>query len=235
MNQQIQTSFNNTLQNQTLYINYAINNVLLNVNTILPAVITAIDGLRCSVQTIINTLVVNQPSPPPITITNVPIAQYIGGNAGFIVDYQTGDVVLVGCIQRDISSIKDIWSQSNPASARKFSLSDAIVLFKLSNTLPTSFVRVTDNAIDITASAAQPITITTQGNVIINAGTATINATTADINASAINLGSGASNSVLIGGVPVTATITGVQSGSDTVTTTFQASAGGSSSVKATP
>lgn len=206
----IQTNFNNTLQNENNYINYAVNNVMLNMNTFLPAVITQISGLRCTVQTIINTIATNQPTPPPSIIANVPIGQLIGGTAGITIHYQVGDVVLCGAIQRDISSIKNSWSQANPASNRKFSLSDVIVLFKLSNSLPATFIDISAGTINITTTAGG----------------------TVNVNADHVNLGNGAANAVLLEGVNLTIDITGVQPGTGVTGVTAQVTAGGSSNVK---
>lgn len=215
MTQLTQNTFTNVNQNENLYINYAINNVLLNLNTFMPAQITAIDGLRCTVQTIINTIAVNQTSPAPMQVANVPICQLIGGDSGIIIEYQVGDVVLCGAIQRDISAIKDTWQQANPPSARKFSISDVVVLFKLSNSLPTNFVEITSGGINITAPGL-PVNI---------------NSDTANINANTVNLGTGAANSVLLEGVSMNVTIAGVQAGGG-VSTTMTVASGGSSKVK---
>lgn len=225
--QQNQTTFNNSLQNETLYINYCINNMLLNMYTMLPAQITAINGLLCTVQLIINTVGLNQPTPPPISVANVPICQLIGGSSGIIIEYQIGDVVLCGAIQRDISSIKNTWQQANPASQRKFSLSDIVVMFKLSNSLPTNFVKITDSGIEITAPDL-PITVNGKNITVNDTGTTTLNA-------DSVLLGTAATNSILLQGVEMTATIAGVQPGGGVSDVSITITAGGSSQVQATP
>lgn len=218
MTKQNQNTFNNSQQEDTQYINYAINNVLLNLTTLLPAQITAIDGLRCTVQPIINIVGLNQPAPSPTVVENVPLCQLIGGNSGIIIQYKVGDVVLCGAIQRDISSIKQSWSQANPASNRKFRLSDVVVLFKLSNTLPNNFVRVTDSGIDIKTSGGQPINVTTSGTVTVDAGS--------------IILGAGATSQLLGQGMALTANIAGVQAGMGVTGVALTVTAGGSSIAK---
>lgn len=175
-----QNTFNNTMTNESLFINYMINNTLLKLNTIFPAKITAISGLRATVETIINPTAVNQASPPPLSITDVPIMQLRGGNAGVITEYKVGDVVMCGAVQRDISGIKKFWTRGNPSSLRKFSYSDTVILFYAGNDLPSVFVKITDNGIDITAS----------GKVV------NVNAATVNINAN-VNLGGSGGAKVL--------------------------------------
>ncbi len=220
-----QTTFNNLQMNDTIYINSAINNTLLNINTIFPAQITAIDGLRCTISPIINLIATNQPSPRPSIISNVPLCQLMGGSSGVIIQYQIGDIVLCGAIQRDVSTIKTNWQTANPASARKFSLSDTVVLFALKNSLPTNFVKITDAGIDITASGL-PITVNGENVTVNDSGTTYVNAPN-------VKLGAGAANKLLLEGVPLTAAITGVQSGGGVAGVTITVSSGGSSTVKA--
>jgi|GEM_PF-4435080 hypothetical protein len=216
-NQLTQNTFNNTLDNETQYINYALNNALLNLNTIFPARVTAINGLYATIQPTINVTATNQASPLPASLTNVPIGYIIGGSSGIEIELQIGDIVLCGAIMRDVSNIKSNWAkQSNPGSARKFSISDAIILMGLRNTLPTNKIKITDEGIEITATGL-PISI---------------NGTPIEINSDDVRLGNSATSKALGENMTITATITGVMAGSDTVTTTFIANAGGSSKVK---
>lgn len=179
---QVKNTFTNLNQNDIYSQQYIVNNLLMTINTVFPAKITAISGLRATIQTIINTLAINQPSPPPIVIEDVPIAQLTGGNAGIIIEYKVGDVVLCGAIQRDISSIKNNWQQANPASARKFSVSDAIILFHLSNSLPTVYVKINNNGIEITAP---------NKSVAVNASNVTVTADNTVVNGNVALGGSG--------------------------------------------
>lgn len=179
---QVKNTFTNLNQNDIYSQQYIANNLLMTINTVFPAKITAISGLRATIQTIINTLAINQPSPPPMVIEDVPIAQLTGGNAGIIIEYKVGDVVLCGAIQRDISSIKNNWQQANPASARKFSVSDAIILFHLSNSLPTVYVKINNNGIEITAP---------NKSVAVNASNVTVTADNTVVNGNVALGGSG--------------------------------------------
>jgi hypothetical protein len=208
-------------------LEYAINQKLLTVNTVLPCRIEAINGDRYTVQILINFIdSTGKPFQAP-SIPDVPATVKQGGGAGVIIEYAVGDAVAVGFSQRDISIVKQQWAISNPGSYRKFSISDAIIIDRLTNELPTIFVKITSAGIEITAPDL-PITA--------NCQTCTINADeSATINSPQINLGDAATNKVLLENIPITATITNVQAGTDTVTTLFTAATGGSSVVKALP
>jgi hypothetical protein len=217
MTQQYQSTFNNTLTNDVAFINYAINRVLLDVCTTFPAKITAIDGLRATVNPIINTVGVNQQSPLPLTIANVPIVQLAGGNAGVIIEYQVGDVVTCYAIQRDISSIKNNWTQANPASQRKFSYSDIVIWGLVSNAAPSTYVKITNAGIEIVSNGGNPINLTTTGTATISAGT--------------VKLGNGTQQPVILENVSLTANITGVEAGGGVSGATVTFTSGGSSQV----
>lgn len=211
---------NNTLSNDNVYINYAINNVMLNTNTLLPCKITAISGLTATVEPIINIMAINQPTPKPAVINNVPICQLIGGDAGIEIEYQVGDVVLCGAVQRDISNIKKSWARGNPASGRKFSLSDVVILFKLSNELPTTKIKITKDNIKIIGKSVK-----------ITADDVTVDSDNATVNSTNVNLGVGANLGVLLENTPLVATLVGTYTptgGTGTITIT----SGGSSTVK---
>ena len=181
------STFNSNFQNETLYINYCINNVLMQLNTILPAKIISVSGQFATIETLLIPKGLNQPSPNPIQISGVPLGQIVGGNAGIIIDYQPNDVVLCGAVQRDISSMRNTWTGGVAPSNRKFNLSDVVVICKLSNTLPTTYVKVTDaGGVEIKCSGSQPVSITTTGNVTANCNNAIITAS-GNVTANCVN------------------------------------------------
>lgn len=211
----------NNLNSKTNQLEYAINSTLMNVNTILPCKILSIEDNRASIQSIINMLdATGNPLAYPV-IHDVPFMQIVGGNAGVIIEHIIGDIVAVGFSQRDLSSIKATWETGNPASYRKFSLADAIILGKLSNNLPTIFIKITAAGVEI-AAPDLPITATCQ--------TATVNADQVDINSGNINLGSGG---VGILNANTQFQVANVQSGSATLPVTIVAGTA-SNTVKAT-
>lgn len=171
MNQQ-QTTFDPSKLNQNNFTNYLIQNALQSINTTFPARIVSINGLRATIEPIINSIGAGQDSPGSFQINDIPIAQLIGGHSGIIIEYKPDDVVLCGVVQRDISLIKQNWQRANPPSNRVMNYADSIILFKLSNQLPTTFVKITDAG----------ITIHTDNNVTISCNNAEIDATNVTIN-----------------------------------------------------
>lgn len=164
---EVSNSHANTLQ-------YAINQALLAVNTISPAKITAVNGLRYTVEILVNYIDSNGSPYNAPTLYDIPAQMLIGNNAGIIVEYAVGDIVNVGFCQRDISIVKQQWTTSNPASYRKFNVSDGIILGYLTNTLPTINITITQNGI-IMNSNNKPVTInsgnattTVNGNLQVN-------------------------------------------------------------------
>jgi hypothetical protein len=197
-------------------LSYALDQFLLGINTSLPCEIISIKDNRYTIRPLINIINAKALAENPPLIHNVPYSSNRGGNAGFIIEPKVGDAVLVVFSQRDITTLKKQWKRTNPTTYRKMSLADAIIVKNLSNTEPDVFVKVTDDGIVITAPE-KPVQI---------------NAQNVEVNADEITLGAGANLNVLLQNTPITATITGVHAGSDTVTTTFTASAGGSSVVQ---
>ena len=168
------STFSNLLKSSVNQVSYAINTALLQVNVTFPAKIISVsdDNLTATIETIINPVGINQQSPDPVTITNVPISQEVGGNAGIIIEYQKDDIVLCSVIQRDISLIKKAWLSAtarNPASYRKFNISDAVIIKQLSNKQPTVFIKITKDGITIDSAT---------NDVAINCANAKVTATT---------------------------------------------------------
>jgi len=136
---------------------------------------------RLEVQPLINGVDTNNaPIIPPI-IYDVPFGTIRGGSAGIITEYQVGDTVIIGFCQRQIDATKATMGPSTPTLYRYFSLQDAVVLSHWSNTDPTIFIELSSAGITVQAGA-QPVAITSTGNVTVNAQHATINATNIDLN-----------------------------------------------------
>jgi len=212
------TNRSETSYNHTNIMQNAIDYNLLNINTMIPCKIIEVDNTtnRYTIEPLNYGVAVDgSPLAPPL-IYSVPAMSTRGNNAGLIIEYAVGDKVVVGFCQRDITNIKKDWTLSKPNSYRKFSLSDGVIINYINNTLPTIFVKVTSAGIEINAPSL-PVTVNSQS---------------ANINSNEIFLGENASRAVLLQDTSITATITGVQAGSDTVNTTIFATAGGSSVVK---
>lgn len=168
----------NTLFNKANEIQYAIDQSMMNINTILICDIEIVNADKsCDVRSVIN-LIDNSGNPiTPNIIFNIPKIEIRGGIAGIIVEPIVGDKVVVSFCQRDISSIKKHLTRQNPASYRKFSLMDGIILGVISNTPPSIYVKITSTGVKIDARD-QPIELITTGDVTTNCTNAKVVATT---------------------------------------------------------
>mgnify|MGYP000243361781 CR=1 FL=1 len=147
-------------------VEMAIQQILLNnVNTITTGVIDAVnDNGTYDVQPTLNYLLQDQSPFKPPMIFNIPASVIRFGNAGIKGKYKKGDAVIVGIVQRDITVLKKNWKKlTNPNSLRRFALPDGIILNGLSNDEPSTYIELTDDAINITAP-----TIKLNGNVVVN-------------------------------------------------------------------
>lgn len=149
------------------YINQLINNKLLQINTIFPAQIVAVnpDGTY-NIQLLMQTVAQNQATSQPIQINNVTAGKMVFGNAGIVANYVVNDIVLVGAIQRDISNMKASWKSGKPCSNRKFSYSDSVIICSLNITQPTTNITIMQNSITVNATN---VTINSS-NVVLGSG-----------------------------------------------------------------
>lgn len=165
MNQQITTMTPESL-NQNNRINYFIRNSLMLFNTSYVAEIVKVDGLLASIKPMLNNVGTGQQSQELPVIDNIPIS--IDGNKFGVIDpnYQIGDIVLCVVIQRDITNLKKQWKQrANPPSNRIANYADSIIVKNLTNALPSTIFKFTENGIEITTN--KKITLTAN-NTIVN-------------------------------------------------------------------
>lgn len=215
----IQFSDTTGMSNQ---IKYAINQYMMqNVNTFLPCKILKVNGNSYTVEILTQYLDASGKPIKPLPIYDIPKVMLMGGTAGIIVELVEGDSVLVGFCQRDITTVKRAnWTSQNPQTFRKFDLRDGIILAVLSNKLPSIYVKVTNNGIEI---KGPKIDINIDGD-------AKISASKVVINSNDINLGGSGGSAVLtestsaqftgtVGGQPATGTITGFTGSSSTKAT----------------
>jgi len=84
------------------------------------------------------------------TIYGVPYLRVQGGANAVIVDPVVGDIGMAMFADRDLSSVKATGAAASPASARRFSLADALYFGGWNMAVqPTSYVQVTQGAINI--------------------------------------------------------------------------------------
>jgi len=132
------------------------------------------------------------------TIFGVPYLRIQGGANAVIVDPVVGDIGMAMFADRDISSVKETGAAASPASARRFSLADALYFggWNLA-TPPTSYVQVTQAGINIvlggSSAVLTPGLLTVNANLKVN-GTAEVTGDTkldATVEATGLITGSG--------------------------------------------
>jgi len=111
---------------------------------------------------------------PHGTIHNVPVFRLQSGGNAVILDPAVGDIGIVVFAMRDISVVKTSRAPSQPGSARRYDMADALYIGGVLNGGATQFVQfVSGGGINITATG--PVNITTSGAVAITSSALTHN------------------------------------------------------------
>jgi hypothetical protein len=133
-----------------------------------------------SVQPMVSQLDGDSNATPHGTIYNVPCFRLHGGTGAIIADPVAGDIGLLACASRDISSVKANKAVSNPGSLRSFDPADGMYIGGFLNAAPTQYVQFSTtgmkfadangNVIEMKAAgiAINGILINQQGQVVGN-------------------------------------------------------------------
>ena len=107
---------------------------------------------------------------PHGTIFNVPYLRMQGGSCAIVMDPAVGDIGIATFAAEDISSVKANKAVSNPGTRRRFSMADALYHGGVLNGVPTTFVKIEDGQVTITAATGVTVNapqVETSGDVII--------------------------------------------------------------------
>lgn len=96
------------------------------------------------------------------TTYHLPYFRLQGGNNAVICDPAVGDIGFALCCDRDISAVKNTKATANPATNRRFSVSDGLYVGGVLNGKPTQYIQFTDTGITI---------VDTNGNKLISSTT----------------------------------------------------------------
>lgn len=153
-------------------LQFLIKQALLQVSTIKIVSVLSVDTDKhtVGVQIAVNQLDGNNNSTPHGQIFNIPYIWAMGGTNAFQIDPAAGDMGVMLCCDRDISSVKANQAIANPGSARTFSPSDGIYLFGipgLNGTAPTQWFKwlvgggfnLTDSLGNVQSSSSAGISI----------------------------------------------------------------------------
>lgn len=112
------------------------------------------------------------------TIFGIPVARLQGGNVAVIIDPKVGDIGLMVCCDRDISTVKATKAVANPGSpGRRFSLSDGIYVMGLFGTVePEAFLQFKDDGTiklqdahgNVLETGEDGFEVTTDGDFVVN-------------------------------------------------------------------
>lgn len=169
-------------------LNYAINNILKKINTILICKIEVINQDKTfDVRSVLN-VIGNDGTPyQPILQFSLDQMRIGGGNAGILVEPQVNDYVVVGYAQRDITNFKEIKNTTNPNTKRIFHHNDGIILGIYPTKEPSIIIKITNNEITINGND-KPINITNTNNINIKGNNVKIEANNTEIVANTIKL-----------------------------------------------
>lgn len=134
-------------------------NIPVKVIAVTPFNGTALSGV-VQVQPLINQVDGQGNSTPHGNLFQIPYLRVQGGANAIVMDPTVGDVGMMACCDRDISSFKAAGVQANPGSNRKFSFSDGIYLFGFPTQLPTQYIEF--------RSALGGINIVSPGGLFVN-------------------------------------------------------------------
>lgn len=110
-------------------LDFYIDGKLLRINTIKICKITAVnDDGTVNVLPMVNRLNGKKEPLPTVELKGFPILRQQGGNSGFIIEYQVGDIVLVGFCDRDPQAVIRSKKEAAPSTFTPFPLSGGIVL-----------------------------------------------------------------------------------------------------------
>ena len=154
-------------------LNFAMRQILGQMATTTLALVMAVredaDGFHVDVQPMVAQVDGAGNAVPHGNVHNLPVWRLQGGTCGVIIPPVVGDIGLVVFASTDISGVKRAKKPTTPGSARRFDWADGIYLGGLLMAAPTSFVRLDEEGVTITAADGLPVTINAPGGLTINA------------------------------------------------------------------
>ena len=117
------------------------------------------------------------------TIYGLPVFRLQGGVSAFIMDPLAGDIGVMACASRDISSVVTNQAPSSPGSLRTFDPADGIYFGGLlGQSAPTNYIQLTQNALNIQIGSVALVIDGSTVKVTIGAQVVTFSSTGLNIN-----------------------------------------------------
>lgn len=161
---------------ETGALRFMVNSVLSEVATSAVVKVVAVRGkgevaapASIDVQIVVHQIDGDGNAHPHGTIFNIPYHRAQNGSNAIIMDPQVGDIGVVVCSSRDISSVKaNKGEPSVPGSLRRHDLADAMYVGTvIAKNAPEQYVQFTDDG--LTMMTPKDMTITATGTLTINA------------------------------------------------------------------
>jgi hypothetical protein len=115
------------------------------------------------IQPMVNQIDGNGNATPHGVINGVPVLRMQGGNSAFIADPVAGDIGIMICASRDISSVIANRAPANPGSFRTFAAGDAMYIGGLLGSAASQYVQITDSGINIVFPGGINISLSSTG------------------------------------------------------------------------
>lgn len=126
-------------------LDFFIDNKILEINTLKLCQVTKVNANNTlNVKQLVLSLDGQKKPIPAVEWPNFPILRQQGGTSGFVIEYNVGDIVLVGFCDRDPQAVVRSKKESAPTTYLPFPLSGGIVLGAVLFNVPEVYVKTTD-------------------------------------------------------------------------------------------
>ena len=128
MEQGIGSQNETTRLNSVNELDFFVDGKLLEINTLKICQITKVNGDKANVKPLVLSLDGDNKPLEATELTDLPILRQQGGTGGFVIEYNTGDIVLVGFCDRDPQAVIRSKKEAAPSTYCPFPLSGGIIL-----------------------------------------------------------------------------------------------------------
>ena len=125
-------------------LDFFVDGKILEINTIKICQITKVNGDTVNVKPLVLNLDGDKKPIEATELKELPFIRQQGGASGFVIEYNVGDIVLVGFCDRDPQGVIRSKKETAPATYCPFPLSGGIVLGAVLFNVPEVYVKTTD-------------------------------------------------------------------------------------------
>lgn len=125
-------------------LDFFVDGKILEINTIKVCQITQVNGDTVNVKPLVLNLDGDKKPIEATELKELPFIRQQGGHSGFVIQYNVGDIVLVGFCDRDPQAVVRSKKEAAPSTFVPFPLSGGIVLGAVLFNAPSVYVKTTD-------------------------------------------------------------------------------------------